>query len=980
MDPPPISLLACCRFLLLSVTFLSSTPFLHLASAASSSNETDRDALLRFKAEITDPLHSLSSWNETIHFCRWQGVTCSRLHRQRVTAVDLAGYSLAGVIPPHIANLTFLRLIDLSNNMLRGAIIPEIGRLRRLQYLFLGNNTLSGDIPANLTQCSELTKLYLSRNTLVGTIPPGLGSLSKLTRLILGFNNLTGRIPPSLGNLSSLSYLHLSVNGLVGSIPAELGKMKSLVWFAVATNALSGTIPPPLYNISSLQHFEVIINGFSGELPSDLGLKLPNLQWLGMAINQFTGTIPVSLSNATALEVVVLDYNLFTGSVTTNLGRLGSLKRLTFANNQLGSSGKGQDLVFLDSLTNCSALNVLNMNQNNLSGILPESMGNLSAQLQWLQMRDNKISGRIPSGISNLAGLAVLDMGRNLLTGAIPIGIGKLSNVAELYFTGNQLSGEIPASICNMTQLYLLVLFESNLEGSIPSCLGNCRRLQFLYLYSNLKALQGLDVSNNNFSGEIPASIGGGLSLEILSLNDNSFQGSIPSTISSLRGLSFLDLSRNNLSGNIPEFPGTLLLTQLNLSFNNFEGELPRKGFFGNASAVSVLGNSRLCGGIQQFHLPACIQRASSKSRISHATKVKIIIAVVIPGIAALSFLLFSLLWLRNSRTISSSTSSNLEHPFKDVSYAELLRITNGFSSANLIGTGSHGSVYKGLMSRVDSDVAVKVINLLQEGAFESFVAECEALRNIRHRNLVKVLTCCSSLDFKGNEFKALIYEYMPNGNLRKWLHEHGNGYGCSLNLIRRLNIAIDVAAALHYLHHHCQPPIVHRDLKPSNVLLDADMVARVGDFGLAKFVSAVAYSSSIGMKGTIGYVAPGTASQKGDVYSYGILLLEMITGKEPTDYMFEESLNLHRFVKCALPDRVTEIADPYILLEGVEDSQSDKSRMNFRNKMSDCLGSMARIGIVCSAESPRERMEMNEVVSQMHVIRNCLLGVTKER
>jgi len=162
--------------------------------------------------------------------------------------------------------------------------------------------------------------------------------------------------------------------------------------------------------------------------------------------------------------------------------------------------------------------------------------------------------------------------------------------------------------------------------------------------------------------------------------------------------------------------------------------------------------------------------------------------------------------------------------------------------------------------------IAVKVLNLQQKGASKSFVAECNALRNVRHRNLVKILTCCSSMDYNGNEFKALVYEFMENGNLDKWLHHDRDNESPPryLNLLQRLNIAIDVGFALHYLHDHCETPIIHCDLKPSNVLLDNDMIAKVSDFGLARIIFTTNdvsqdQTSTVGIKGTIGYAAPGT-------------------------------------------------------------------------------------------------------------------------
>ncbi|KAL5991505.1 hypothetical protein ACLOJK_012414 [Asimina triloba] len=975
------------------------------------SNETDRLALLHFRSHIQDPSHSLASWNDTLHFCQWQGVTCGRRHPQRVTALNLVGYNLAGRMPSHMANLTFLRRINLSNNTFHGAIPGEIGRLFRLQYLILTNNTLSGEIPVNLTYCWKLKHLRLDQNKLVGSIPEELGSLSKLARLVLGPNDLTGTIPPSLGNLSSLCELFLVDNRLNGDIHADLSRLTNLVSFVVGGNDLSGTIPSSFYNISSIQTFDVSVNRLRGSLPPHLGFTLPNLIWLGFSINQFTGPIPTSLPNATKLEDVELGGNNFTGPVPSNIGNLQNLQWLILSDNQLGS-GKAQDLSFLDSLTNCSSLIFLDIYDNGLGGTLPVSIANFSTQMQWLSISKNMIFGSIPSGIGELVGLTLLSMERNMLSGPIPTTIGKLNMVVQLDLYENKLSGEIPASLCNMTQLSRLNLHENNLEGSVPSCLQNCRQLQFIRLFSNnlggtlpkqlfgiptlisllidnnffsdslalevgrLDSLQSLNVSNNNFSGEIPSSLGDCLGLEYLSLSGNFFQGSLPTTIGSLRGLRYLDLSHNHLIGMIPKYLEKLPLEYLSLSFNNFEGELPKEGVFKNSSAISVLGNSKLCGGMRDMHLPACIQKATKKTRISHATKVKVSIIVATLASIALSCFFISLLWLKKSRKKPSPPPS-LEDPFLDVSYSELLQATDGFSSTKLIGTGSYGSVYKGHIHRIGTTVAVKVLNLLQQGATKSFVAECEALRNIRHRNLVKILTCCSSVDFKGNEFKALVFEYMPNGSLDKWLHKGGDDIGRNLKLIERLNIAVDVASALDYLHCHCQTPIVHRDLKPSNVLLDADMVAHVSDFGLARFMSSVAHSSSVGVKGSTGYVAPEyamgvKASAEGDIYGYGILLLEMITGKEPTDERFEDNITIHNFVKLALqdPDGVMQIADPHLLLEEGEASQFNE------NKVHECLSSMARIGVMCSVESPRERIEMDQVTAQLHAIRNSYVGV----
>lgn len=316
-----------------------------------------------------------------------------------------------------------------------------------------------------------------------------------------------------------------------------------------------------------------------------------------------------------------------------------------------------------------------------------------------------------------------------------------------------------------------------------------------------------------------------------------------------------------------------------------------------------------------------------------------------------------------------------------------------GFSPGNLIGCGSFGIVYKGRLDQHgDRLVAVKVLDLQKNGASKSFKAECKALRNIRHRNLVSILSYCSSIDFKGHEFKALIYEFMENGNLDLWLHPETTDQATTsscLNLFQRLNIAIDVASGVHYLHNHCETTVVHCDLKPSNILLDNDFVAHVGDFGLARLLpkttstsSDQGTSSAVAIKGSIGYAAPEygmglPASTQGDVYSYGIFLLEMITRRRPTDEIFTDGLNLHYYVNVALPEQVRKIVDPLLLLEGRDQYREmtpGEEQMNGGREM-ECIISLLKIGLKCSARLPNERIHMNEVLRKLHLIKDVFLG-----
>lgn len=882
--------------------------FFHLsipkcASAAILKNATDKFALLDFKSKITeDPLGVLNSWNDSLHLCRWTGVKCGAKH-QKVVSLDLKGQSLAGNISPHVGNLSFLRFLDLAENFFHGGIPPELGLLARLQTMNLSNNFLAGEIPENLSHCSNLLNLALDHNYLEGHIPPLLGSLSKLVTLYLRNNNLTGRIPASIGNLTSLQDLYISYNDLEGQLPDTMAQLTSLRMLGLSVNSLSGEFPPVLYNLSSLVLVGLSFNNFTGTLRTNIGLALPALQLLYLANNSFTGPVPVSLTNVSGLQRLDIPINKFTGSIPKSFGNLLNLWWFNVANNNLGNDGD-DDLSFLTSLTNCSKLEFLGFNDNQLGGMFPNAIANLSTTLVRILIGGNGIRGSIPEEITNLVNLNVLSMRETFLTGNIPTTIGKLSNLGRIYLESNQLTGKIPSSIGNITQLVNLNLSYNSLEGNIPSSLGNCIYLQSLDLslnklngtipkklaslsslsvlfnladnsltgllpeeVGNLTNLVALDVSNNQLSGEIPRKIGKCVTLEQLYMQNNSFWGSIP-PLDNLKSIRYLDLSRNNLSGLIPQNMVNLpSLLNLNLSFNNLEGAVPLKGIFQNATEIQVLGNSKLCGGIQELHLQPCFVQSHGKPKKRTTLKLILVIVSIVSCLALLSSFL-SFCWVKKLKNRPHSESSGRQF-YPKISYEDLLNATSGFSSSNLIGSGSVGAVYKGSLAPDATIVAVKVLKLQQRGASKSFIAECEALRNIRHRNLVKVLSACSSITFEGNEFKAIVYQYMPNGSLEDWLHpkaeqlQHKN-----LSILQRLNIAVDVASALHYLHHQCQTPVVHCDLKPSNVLLDEDLTAHVSDFGLARLLPNSSEDvnlnqfSSLGIKGTIGYAAPGNFFQ----------------------------------------------------------------------------------------------------------------------
>lgn len=931
-------------------------------------------------------------------------------------ALRLPSHKLSGRLSPSLGNLSFLRVLNLGNNYLVGQIPPEFGRLVRLRLLNLSENSLQGSITVALRRCTRLMTLDLSSNQLQGEILNVIDdSFKNLVLLKLSRNILSGVIPHELGNLTNLVRLSLVENMLSGVIPSSLGRLSNLSYLNLAYNNLSGTIPASVWNISSLIIFAVSGNMLSGKIPANIFSNLPHLQAIAMDTNRFHGQIPASIANASDMSFIQISDNFFSGIVPPEVGRLRNLTWLQISINLLQAK-ESKDWDFITSLTNCSQLQNLGLGENKFEGALPDSVSNLSTLLIHFVLEDNKISGSIPRDIGNLVNLQGLILTVNSFTGTLPSSLIQLRNMGRLTVSENKLSGSVPLTIGNLTKLNYLLLGRNAFSGRIPSTLGNLTNLLALDLsrnkftgpvpselfniptlsrffnlsHNNLEGKIPLEIGNlqnlvefraesNKLSGEIPVTIGECQLLQNLYLQNNILTGRIPSSLSQLKGLENLDLSSNNLSGQIPKFLGNIsMLSYLNLSFNRFSGEVPNFGVFANATAISIQGNDKLCGGIPDLHLPPCSSQVAKKKSL-----VIVIVVTLVATIIVLSLICIYISWRK--RTTRTPTTSVQGHPF--ISYSQLARATDGFSTENLLGSGAFGTVFRANIGTQDgestSPVAVKVLKLQTPGALKSFVAECEALRNLRHRNLVKLVTICSSIDNRGNDFKAIVFEFMPNGSLEDWLHPDTNDQTVKyLNLLERVNILLDVAHALDYLHCHGHSPVLHCDMKPSNVLLDAEMVAHVGDFGLAKIlVEASSYfqhsMSSMGFRGTIGYAPPeygagNMASTYGDIYSYGILVLETVTGKRPTDSKFIEGLTIRQYGELGLGGRVMDVVDTKL-------SSSLKNEFQTADDYScklktDCLISLLRLGLSCSQEMPASRMATGDILTKLHAMKESLL------
>ncbi|XP_015697759.1 LRR receptor-like serine/threonine-protein kinase EFR [Oryza brachyantha] len=986
--------------------------------------ETDRLSLLDFKNAISlDPQQALLSWNDSIQFCSWEGVFCRAKTPNRVISLNLTDRGLVGKISPSLGNLTFLKHLILPENAFTGQIPASLGHLHHLQTLSLANNTLQGMIP-NLANCSNLTVLDLSRNNLVGQFPENLPH--HLQNITVSHNNLTGVFPVSLANVTTLVLLNCKFNNVEGNIPDEFAKLPMLKFLLMGINNLEGSFPQAIHNVSTLVYLSFAFNDLRGEVPSDLGNYLLKLQGFELGGNSFRGNIPSSLTNASNLFLIDISYNYFTGGVPTSIGKLTKLSWLNLEGNELHGRNN-QDSEFLNSVANCTELQMFSVSMNRLEGRVPNSFGNYSLHLQFLHLGQNWLSGDFPSGLANHHNLIVAELSRNLFSGVLPNWLGSLKSLQKLSVGDNKFTGFIPSSLSNLTNLVQLFLYSNNFSGEIPGSLENLEALQRLgFANNNLNGiipdgifriptillidlsfnnLEGpltthvgnaeqltyLTLSSNNLSGDIPNTLGNCESLQKLKFDQNTFSGGIPTSLSKLLSLTLLNLSYNNLTGQIPDSLSSLkYLGLLDLSFNHLNGEVPTKGIFKNATAFQVAGNQGLCGGLKELHLPACSTAPSSSSKHRQPLAIKIVIplAILVPSFIVVLVILLLLRVKQNGQSMSLQSSDT---NFPQVSYNDLARATDRFSMSNLIGKGRFSCVYQGKLFQGDDRVAVKVFSLETGGAQRSFVAECNALRNIRHRNLVPILTACSSIDSKGNNFKALVYKFMPRGDLNKLLHSTKDGGDTShlnhITLAQRIRIIADVADALEYLHYNNQETIVHCDLKPSNILLDDNMVAHVGDFGLARFKIDSATpsrgdansTSSLAIKGTIGYVAPecsecGQVSPTSDVFSFGVVLLEIFIRRRPTDDMFKDGLSIAKYTEINFPDRILEIVDPQLQQE-LDPYQETSTAVE--EKGLQCLRSVLNIGLCCTKLTPRERITMQEVAAKLQGIYMCIFWLS---
>ncbi|KAK2966256.1 hypothetical protein RJ640_003313 [Escallonia rubra] len=875
--------------------------------------------------------------------------------------VDLSANELSGNLL--VFGFDRLKEFVVSENNLIGPIpswiFPENCSLRVLD---LSENNFTGQFPKEVSYCKSLVVLNLGENDFTGTIPLELGSIMSLQGLFLGKNNFSSEIPVSLLGLENLVFLDLSTNHFGGDIQEIFGKFTQVMFLVLHSNSYTGGIySSGILGLPNISRLDLSFNLFSGPLPVEFSV-MPSLKFLILAHNQFTGNIPPEYGNLSGLQALDLSFNRLNGSIPPSFGKLTSLLWLMLAN-------------------------------NSLTGEIPAELGNCSSLL-WLNMANNKLSGNIPSALTGIGSNPTPTFQLNQQNDRVTAGTGECMTMKRW----------IPADYPPFSFVYTLLtrkscrnLWERLLKGYglFPFCIPgtNVRTFQisgYVQLSGNqlsgqlsteigkMKNFSMLHFGGNELSGTLPSEVGL-LPLVVLNVSRNMFSGEIPDRISNIKCLRNLDFSYNNFSGAFPSsFNNLTDLSKFNISYNPYiSGVIPATGQLATFEKSSFLGDPLL-------HLPSFIDNTTNappggKAKPRTTAKLGVflvmlalVLAFLVCGLMTLivctvakspvdtpGYLLEDMKCQHNFASSSSGSSPWISDAVKVIrldktafTHADILTAAGNFSDTRIIGRGGSGIVYRGILPD-GREVAVKKIQREGIDGEREFRAEMEVLSGKGfgwpHPNLVALYGWC--LD--GCE-KLLVYEYMEGGSLEDLVSDRTR-----LSWHRRIDVAVDVARALVFLHHECFPAIVHRDVKASNVLLDKEGKARVTDFGLARVVDAGGSHVTTMVAGTVGYVAPEygqtwQATTKGDVYSYGVLAMELATGRRAVDGGEECLVEWARRVMGDGRQGFNRAKIPVALMvsglaEGAEE-----------------LCELLRIGIRCAADTPQARPNMKEVLAML--------------
>ncbi|XP_010551437.1 PREDICTED: receptor protein kinase TMK1 [Tarenaya hassleriana] len=744
------------------------------------------------------------------------------------------------------------------------------------------------------TDGNRVTRIQIGHCNLQGTLPPDLRNLSELERLELQLNKISGPVP-SLSGLSSLQVLMLS-NNLFDSIPRDFfSGLSSLQSVEIDNNPFSAwEIPESLRNASALQNFSANSANVTGILPDFLGPdEFPGLSVLHLAFNDLQGELPSGLSGS-------------------------QIQSLWLNGQKSGLTGR------IDVLQNMTALREVWLHSNAFSGPLPEFSG--LEELESLSLRDNLFTGPVPVSLTNLESLKVVNLTNNLLQGSVP----EFKNTVSVDLVKDSNSfclpspGECDPRVSSLLSIVKSMEYPQRLAQSWK---GNDPCVSWIGITCSNGNITVINLEKMGLNGTISPLFGSIKSLQRIVLGGNNLTGTIPQELTTLPELRGLDVSNNQLYGKVPEFRSNVIV---NTAGNPDIGKDktppspdsssdPSSGKGNNvknskSSSLAGIIIGSVIGSMLSIFLIGLLAFCWYKKRQKRFTRVQSPNAVVVHPrhsgsdnesvkitVAGSSV---SVGAISETYTLPSTSEAGDIHMVEAgnmlISIQVLRCVTNNFSEQNILGQGGFGVVYKGELHD-GTKIAVKRMEsgVIPGKGFAEFRSEIAVLTKVRHRHLVALLGYC--LD--GNE-KLLVYEYMPQGTLSRHLFNWSEEGLKPLEWKQRLTIALDVARGVEYLHGLAHQSFIHRDLKPSNILLGDDMRAKVADFGLVRLAPEGKGSIETRIAGTFGYLAPeyavtGRVTTKVDVYSFGVILMEIITGRKALDESQpEESMHLVSWFK----------------------------------------------------------------------------------
>ncbi|MED6134217.1 hypothetical protein PIB30_035008 [Stylosanthes scabra] len=791
---------------------------------------------------------------------------------------------------------------------------------------------------------NRVTAIKLSSKSLTGTLPSDLNSLSQLTDLYLQENSLSGPLP-SLSNLANLQTAYLGTNNFTSVPSAAFSGLTSIQKLSLFNNPSLSPWPFPtdLTNSSTLSDLDFGSAGITGELP-DIFDSFPGLQNLRLSYNNLTGSLPKSLASS-------------------------SITNLWLNNQQNGLSGT------IEVLSNMTQLSQLWLHKNQFTGGIPDL--SKCDSLFDLQLRDNQLTGVVPSSLMALPSLKNVSLDNNELQGPVPV---FLKGVQVTLHGINSFCRDTPGPCDDRVMVLLKVAegfgypsrFAESWKGNDP-CSG------WSFVVCSDGKITTLNFKNLGLQGIISPAFANLTDLRSLYLSGNHLTGSIPESLTTLPQLETLDVSNNNLFGQVPKFPPRV---KLFTSGNAMLGKNPGPGGGGGGSGTSPSvgsgpsgspveqrkGSSLLPGwivGIVVFVLLFVFVVVFVSWKCYVRNRHRKFGRVGVPENGKGNFKLDAASVSNSNgyggvpselQSQSSGDRSDLngfDGGSATISIHVLRQVTNNFSEENILGRGGFGVVYKGELPD-GTKIAVKRMESVAMGnkGMNEFQAEIAVLSKVRHRHLVALLGYC----INGNE-RILVYEYMPQGTLTQHLFEWRE-LGCaSLTWKQRVAIALDVARGVEYLHSLAQQSFIHRDLKPSNILLGDDMRAKVADFGLVRLAPDGKYSVETRLAGTFGYLAPeyaatGRVTTKVDVYAFGVVLMELITGRRALDDTLpDERSHLVTWFRRVLinkeniPKAIDQTLEP------------DEETMESIYKVAELAGH-------CTAREPYQRPDMGHAVN----------------